>query len=417
MAAILRLLQKTMRINIIITVVLLSLSGVWLYHSLKHDIIAEMREQLEYQADEIHTYLAEGHVVNAPLINVEKLTGNPPEKKIFGDTLIFDHAQHQVGDYYYLVSTKNKGAGAYKVTVMITYIGWGNYSSAIFTQLLITALCLALLTAGVNYFFNKKIWTPFFTNLKRLRHFSVGDNQPLRLEESDINEFADLKDSLQDLADRGRQEYQGLRQFTENAAHELQTPLGIILSKLDRMSQLAAGEEMSTYIEQARSGAHRLKRLNKSLLLLAKLDNKAYAERKEVHLDQVLQHQLDALEELFASRKITTRTNIHPFVLQAHPYLTEILITNLLSNALRYTAPERQISIRLGEGLLQIANPGPPLDFPEEELFRRFRKGPQYTESTGLGLSIVDQICRLNGLKISYVYKDGNHLFEVRFPI
>lgn len=416
MGKIMRLLHRTMWINMMVTVVLLLLSGTALYYYLKHDIIEEMQEQLEYQVDEIHTYLAAGNVVRAPLVTVEKLTNDHPAGAIFGDTLIFDPVQRKMEDYYYLVSVKNKGAGTYRVTVMITYIGWGNYSRAIFTQLFITAIFLAMLIAGINYLFNKKIWGPFFTNLGRLRRFSVGGQQPLRLDDSDITEFGELKGSLQDLADRSQQEYHVLRQFTENAAHELQTPLSIILSKLDRMSQLSAGEEMSTYIEQARSNVHRLKRLNKSLLFLAKLENNTYAGTMEVRLDQVVQRQLDALEELFASRKIKPEVRMQPLLLQAHPYLTEMLVTNLLSNALRYTAPDNVISIAIEDRKLVVTNPGPPLDFPEEELFRRFRKGHQHTETTGLGLSIVHQVCRINGWQLSYHYQDRNHFFVVEFP-
>ncbi len=408
-----KLLQRSLRYNIIITVISLTIAGILMYYLLKKEIIEEMREQLEYQVEEIHQSLESGHAVSYPLVEVEKVDDHIAVYTLFRDTLIYDPLQHKSEDYYYLLSVKKNSIGNYKIRVMTTYIGWHEYSSTIFTMLFFTAVLLTLLNVVGSYFFNKRIWSPFFYNLDKLKNFSVSSDEPISLQSSTVVEFKELQKSLQDLADRSQKEYKALREFTENASHEMQTPLGIIQSKLDRMSQVEVSEEIAGYIVQAKSGVERLKKLNKSLLLLAKLDNNAYPDKTEIFFDALLKKQLELLEELLAGNEITAMVNIEQVKVHANLFLTEVMLSNLLSNAIRYTAST--IFISLSTGRLQVSNPGPRLDFGEELLFQRFRKSSQNIQATGLGLSIVYQICQLSGWKISYRYREDNHVFTVLF--
>ncbi|MBX2925964.1 MAG: hypothetical protein KF746_27460 [Chitinophagaceae bacterium] len=408
-----KLLQRSLRYNIVITVISLTVAGILMYYLLKKEIIAEMREQLEYQVEEIHQSLKNGHSVSYPLVEVEKVSDGIAPYTIFRDTLIYDPLQAKSEDYYYLLSVGKNSAGNYKIRVMTTYIGWNEYSSTIFTMLFLTAAILTLLNVAGSYFFNKRIWSPFFYNLDRLKNFSVSSDEPISLQSSTVVEFKELQRSLQDLADRSQKEYKALREFTENASHEMQTPLGIIQSKLDRMSQVEVSEELADHIVQAKSGVERLRKLNKSLLLLAKLDNNAYPDKTEISLDIQLRKQLEWLEELLSGKKVTAVVNIEPVKVYANLFLTEVILSNLLSNAIRYTAPGNTIHVFLSGSMFEISNPGAPLDFPENFLFQRFGKSSQNIQATGLGLSIVYQICQLNNWKISYAYREGHHTFSV----
>lgn len=410
-----KLLQRSLRYNIIITVISLAVAGILMYYLLKKEIIDEMREQLEYQVQGIHQSLENGHAVSYPLVEVEKVDDHVAAYALFRDTLIYDPLQHKSEDYYYLLSVKENSTGNYRIRVMTTYIGWHEYSSTIFTMLFFTTVLLTLLNVAGSYFFNKRIWFPFFYNLDKLKNFSVSSDEPISLQSSTVVEFKELQKSLQDLADRSQKEYKALREFTENASHEMQTPLGIIQAKLDRMSQLEVSEELANHIVQAKSGVERLKKLNKGLLLLAKLDNNAYPDKTEISLDIQLRKQLELLEELLAGKKITTVVNIKPVKVYANLFLTEVMLSNLLSNAIRYTAPGNTIHLSLSGSILEISNPGAPLDFPENLLFQRFRKSSQNIQATGLGLSIVYQICQLNNWKVSYQYRESNHVFTVLF--
>ena len=130
-----KLLQKTMVYNIAITVVLLLVAGMVMYCMLKREIIAEMKEQLELQVNDIHKYIERGNAVQYPLVTVEKVGDEIPPAAVFRDTLINDVLQQKKEDYYYLVSTGKNATGNYRITVMTTYIGWNEYSSTIFILL------------------------------------------------------------------------------------------------------------------------------------------------------------------------------------------------------------------------------------------------------------------------------------------
>lgn len=218
-----------------------------------------------------------------------------------------------------------------------------------------------------------------------------------------------------ELTERIRREYRALREFTENASHEIQTPLGIIQSKLDRLSQLELTEEMANCIIEARSGVERLSKTNKALLLLAKLDNDVFADKQLLSFHILLTQHIESLTDLFSSKEVTLTSHILPCNIIANLYLCETLISNLVSNALRHCKRGGNIIIRLNADMLIIANSGPTLDFPPDQLFRRFKKGDKSSKGTGLGLAIVSQICLLNHWQITYSYEKAMHTFTVAF--
>ena len=395
---------------------ILAVAGLSLYLLLRQEVTDEINEQLELQVELIEEELAAGRSINFPLASVSEMPLSSAVSKRLGDTLIYDRLQDKKEGYYYLTITKKINQRNYHIMVMTSYIGWERYYKTIFISFLAVAFGITLMGVLLNYYSNHNLWKPFFLNLENLKQFSVSSSQPLQWHDSSVTEFKELQQSLKELTERSRREYLALREFTENASHEIQTPLGIIQSKLDRMSQLEVSEEMARYIVQAKSGVERLTKMNKNLLLLAKLDNKAFVEKQPIELKELLRKHLEQMDDLFIARKITLVIDMTSLTVFANQYLCEVLLSNLLSNALRYSFSPSEVSIVLTSHQLIITNPGELLDFPEQGLFDRFTKGWSHTQGTGLGLAIVRQICVLNGWTISYSYQKGCHSFKVSFP-
>lgn len=410
-----KLLHRTTRDFLLATVVILMITGVGLYLYLQKEVADEMDEQLAFQAELITQHLASGDTRIYPFAEIrptnEPVTAGPR----FGDTTLYDIVQKVEEGYHFLDEVREVNGKNYHIRVMTTYIGWDKYYKSIFYILLISIIILAISGVLITYYSNKKLWWPFFLNLQQLKEYSVSDPQPLQLHDSGIREFEELKHTLKDLTDRSRREYMALREFTENASHEIQTPLGIVQSKLDRLSQLAVTEEMARHIVQARSGVDRLSKMNKNLLLLAKLDNNAFADRSPVQLDQLLLQHLALMADLFSPKQIQLSTAVSPVLLSADPYLCDILLSNLISNAIRHTDENGKVRIELNGERLVISNSAPPLDFPEEQLFNRFSKSPQNSQSTGLGLAIVQQICVAHHWKIAHEFRFPDHFFIIHF--
>lgn len=410
-----KLLHRTTRDFLSATIIILLITGVGLYLLLQKEVTDEMNEQLAFQASLVSEQVATGQTPGYPFAQVNKTKDPVTTRPVYGDTVLYDKVQQKQEDYHYLDEVKNIDGEHYRIKVMTTYIGWGQYSKTIFYLLLSAILLLAVSGVVINYFSNRKIWRPFFINLERLKQHSVTSPAPLQLIGSPITEFKELQVALEDLTARSHREYMAMREFTENASHEMQTPLGIIQSKLDRLSQLEVSEEMARYIVEAKSGVERLNKMNKSLLLLAKLDNKAFESKQTIDLRLVVAEHLHMMEDLFAAKGIAVLSQLSETTVTSDRYLCEVLVSNLLSNALRYTEQGGRIGVKVLPGELTISNSGEALDFPAEFLFDRFRKSSRHVQSTGLGLAIVQQICELNSWTIGYRYEGGEHVFSLRF--
>ncbi|MCJ8165364.1 HAMP domain-containing histidine kinase [Pontibacter sp. E15-1] len=410
------LLQKTTRLYVAATALILLLAGFALFLILQASVRDEMEEELALQAELIAEDLAAGEHSHIPLTTIVEV---PPEaatrKRVFGDTLVYDQVQRSAEDYYYYTDVHPVNGRFFKITVMDAYMGWSQYYTTILVVFLLMGLLLGIAGAAINYFLTRTIWHPFFENLRRLQGFSVSAAAPLQLHDTGIREFSELKEVLEEMATRSRQEYRALREFTENASHEIQTPLAIIRSKLDRLAQYPMSEEMSEHIVHAKVGVDRLTRMNKNLLLLAKLDNRAFQDIQPVDFSAVVQEHVDLMGELFAMRGILLEVDLMPVELAAQQYLSGVLVSNLLSNALRYTPQDGMATATLSAGGFTVTNSGEPLDFPPGQLFDRFKRSHARPETTGLGLAIVFEICRMHAWVPDYGYEEGQHRFTIRF--
>ncbi|MEJ8801440.1 sensor histidine kinase [Pontibacter sp. H249] len=410
-----KLLHKTTGLYLAATTVILLFTGfvlVAVIHKLEND---EIDEELRLQYDSVAEQLAQGQVKSMALASIERLELGIPASEIYGDSLIFDKIQNKYEDYKYLKVTQQIGGINYRVIVMDAHIGWKEYNQTILLIFLVMGVMLGVSGALINFFAAKTIWKPFFSNLNTLKKYAVSSDKPLQLQTSGVQEFEELRLVLEEMAIRSANEFRTLREFTENASHEIQTPLAIIKSKLDRLSQYPMEEDMSEHIVMAKSGVERLSRLNKSLLLLAKLENKAFTDQEQLNFCELLQQQLEQMEELFALRHIDVSANCTQVSVLANRYLCELLISNLLSNALRYTQQDGKITAVLTKSEFRISNTGNPIALEQGEMFRRFKKGNQNSKATGLGLAIVNEICLSHAWQISYTYEQEQHYFAVRF--
>jgi signal transduction histidine kinase len=219
------------------------------------------------------------------------------------------------------------------------------------------------------------------------------------------------------MTDRIKNDYLNLKEYIENASHEIQTPLAIISSKMELLLQSGGmTEKQLKTVADAYDASNRLSRLNKTLILMAKIENRQFPESKPVHLASIVNTQLENLEDLILSRNINLQMNLdEQMTLQMNPFLAEILLVNLIKNAVRHNIQGGDLNLELTKTAFQISNSGVPLKIDPELLFKRFYKSSSSPESLGLGLAIVQKICQMYGFRIEYNYKDGLHTILVKF--
>ena len=281
-------------------------------------------------------------------------------------------------------------------------------------------------------FATKKLWEPFDDTLQKAEHFNLAQSDIPLFANTDIEEFNRLNQSLERLMSKDKETYRIQKEFTENASHELQTPLAIIRSKLDLLMQEELGEKEMKLVSDLYQLTMRMGHLNRNLLLLAKIENAQYTMLQEVDVVAMLSESLPLYEALQNGTTIKLTDNYQHLKVQANPVLLEYLLKNLIVNAIRHSPSKGEILIAIGDRQLIVSNDsiegkdGKPLD--GKNLFQRFRSSDntqQVSNGThqesprqkgnGLGLAIVKAICDFHHWKIEYHFEDGKHLFVVRF--
>lgn len=410
-----KLLTRTSLSQLGLSLFILLLTGGMLMLFLHFEVSAEIKEQLELQSDMVAGEIAAGKTINFPLVEIyaDETASSQPE--VFKDTLLHDHLQRKAEGYFYLSKTHNINGKHYRIDVMTTHIGLDGYLKAVSYIFATMAFLFIALGALMNYFISKKIWHPFLSNLQKLKRYSVSSKEHLFLEQSAITEFKEMNAVLQELAAGARREYSALKEFTENASHEIQTPLSIIQSRLESISQLTLQPDIARFLVDAKKATHRLSKVNKGLLLLAKLENNAFSDKETVDMNEVIDVQLNEIEDLFLNKGLKIMQKKISKKITANRFLVETMISNLLSNMLNYAPSNTSVWIFLDEKTLSFYNEGNELTFDNSKLFTRFAKAADNYRGNGLGLSIVKRICLVNGWEITYSYGEGKHKFEIAF--
>jgi signal transduction histidine kinase len=244
----------------------------------------------------------------------------------------------------------------------------------------------------------------------------VDKNQAIDFPANQVDEFTFMNETVQKATNQARHDYVILKEFTENASHEMQTPLAIIRSKLDLFIQNEnLSEDQSKTMQSAYLAVERLSRLNSSLLLLAKIGNNQYAETSPINFKQKLEEKIEAFHELWQSQNISVNASLTDASVTMNQELADILLNNLLSNATRHNFTGGSITIDLNPKQLRITNSSLQKDLNSPYLFSRFYK-QDGKGNNGLGLSIIKQICDISGLEIQYVFENSKHSFVISMP-
>ena len=282
----------------------------------------------------------------------------------------------------------------------------------------ITTVFLFVLIVGGLLFLNrrlsKSVWKPFRETLDQLKTFSLNNQTKIEFSKTDVSEFDELNQSLNKLIEHNVSAYKTQKEFTENASHELQTPLAILKNKLDILLQNQDLTEKQYQIaEEMNRALSRSSRINKNLLLLAKIDNKQF-DSETFHLNEVLNQSLEILQEHFEQKNISVNTEISANVkVNGNIGLTEVLINNLILNAIRHTPINGSISIKLNNSVFEVSNSGTE-KLNSDLLFKRFSRFSKDNNGSGLGLAIVQEICKSQNWTIDYRFENNNHIFSVK---
>jgi signal transduction histidine kinase len=419
-----KLLTRTSLSYILISLMVFIVSGLVFFNLLrnilKHRVDETLNEEkllieqtINYSDSVPDFRLVFGHMIDVTILN-------SPQKKIdhIKDTLMYDSDLGTFASFRHLfaenTSIRHKG---YTINIYKPLRDSERLMTEIVISLTLVFLSLLLLLVFVNYFITRRVWIPFYQILNNLTRYEINQATPLELANTDIYEFQLLNQALDKMSKKIRLDYTNLKEFNENAAHELQTPLAIIKSKLELMIQKEnLDENQLQLISDVFEAITRMSKLNQGLLLISKIENNQFLAVEEINLIQLLDKIFEHFEEMIDHRHIVVSKNYqHPATLKMNPALAEIFITNLVSNAIRHNINQGRIEIVVQQGSFSIVNTGQAMKIHPNDLFERFRKSESNTDSVGLGLSIVQKIANLYQLKVDYLHQDGLHTLKIYF--
>jgi signal transduction histidine kinase len=416
-----KLFTQYNRLNLLSTVVIFILASLAYYFLIRYVITDQVDYDLKIEKDEIQAYaskfsrLPEIIPVKEQVIVIKPAEG--PASAVFETIASYDSIEKESIDFRNLRFRFKIHDQWYQALVGKSMEG----TEHLIQSVVIVTVCTILLILAASFLINRvvlnKIWQPFYQSLNLMKRFKVGMRESFPFAETNIDEFAFMNRILQQATQKADQDFLILREFTENASHEMQTPLAIMRSKLDLLIQ---DEQISkvheNHLHAVYDAIQKLTRLNKSLLLLSKIENNQFSNVEPLDLSSKLQQKLTEFQEIIRSKSITISERLEPVNVIINPDLIDLLLNNLLSNSIKHNHDGGSVFVVLSaDKRLIVSNTGSGNALDESRLFRRFYKQHQSNETTGLGLSILKQICIASSCEISYRFEDRLHHFIVQW--
>lgn len=416
-----RLLTKYNRVNLFATIMVLLIGGLFYYDILKAVLLHQLDEDLKIERAEYIDFVKENnHLPSSENYKNEQITWELVNKPVNNKTSsidVFDSGENEMISKRKMIFPIVFNGNNYKVSVAKSQQeNEGLVKVIVWITLAIVLLLLTVLFI-INRFVLNKLWHPFNDTLLALNQFNLHSTTSLQLKETTIKEFIALNKAVTQMSSRIMIDFEALKSFTENASHEIQTPLAIINSKIELLIQSENFNETQVQdIMLIQEGVIRLSKLNKSLLLMTKIDNQQFQITEPINISTIIKQHLNNYEELISARQIILNKNIEtPCLVNMNETMAQVLVANLVTNAIRHNYDKGIINITTTAKRFEISNTGATLQADPEQLFERFKKDKVDSESLGLGLAIVKKIVTNNNFKINYSFKETIHLIRVDF--
>ena len=408
------------RVNILTSSIILVITGIIYYFFIHLILTNKLDKDLVVEENEIRQYTRTYQKLPLPAsyldqqVSYRQLPADANNIREFSNTTYLNPIENEQEPGRSLVTTLRLKGQNIQVTITKSRVESEDLVRVILLITLGVTLSLLVSLILINRFVMSRLWMPFYNTLKRMKSFEVTKMESLNSDTTKIDEFIELNQSVNAMADRVKKDYRELKSFTDNASHEMMTPLAVINSKLDSLLQTEPfTAQQGTLLEDIYQATGRLSRLHQSLLLLAKIENNLITDAQEIDLKVLIESKVRQFHELFERDSLIVQTKLSNKTANMSRYLADILLNNLFSNAVRHNQRGGKILIELTEDTLIISNTGK--DFSgKDRLFDRFSKSNE-SEGMGLGLAITKQVCNLYGYQINYQQINELHIFSVFF--
>ena len=419
-----KLLTKTTLYYITVSLFIFFIGGIGIYQLVKN---LEERKVKDELIDQMHRFSLDLRKIDADFRNTTIISGGLIDLKHvhnvtkpavqFADTLVFDNIREKMIPYKRISFYLNNKGMLYKVSIYKSMIE-SNYliEQVALTVTVIVIVFLLAVFFLYRYFFGR-IWADFFDTINKIQNFDLSSPEKLNFPQSMIIEFNQLNQVLEKMIDKISSDFEGLRDFSGNLTHEIQTPLAVIKSKTGLLIQDAGvTKNQMVLASEINHETTKVSRLIKALSIFTKLDHHQFPHKEILDLGELVKSKILLFDDFIEAKQLEVKMNfMEKSAVKINPELAEILFTNLIKNAIRHNIENGKVEILCDKNRFEIKNTGTKLNIEPELLFERFSKASRNSESLGIGLSIAKKICDYYGFKISYQNPEKEHIISLNF--
>ena len=408
-----KLLSYTYRKLALLLFLLMAVWGVLFYYAIIDEVVDETDDTLEnYGEILMESALHDPSILETEgsLMSFYKFTPISEEegrhyRQVFYDATVYIELEDEDEPVRVMCTAFRMPDGQYyELKLMISILERDDMVEAMLWYLGALFLLFLICTSIGIQLVLKGVFRPLHRLLDWLHCIQPGKEVPPLDNPTKIREFRQLSDAALDMGNRSYKAYEEQKQFIENASHELQTPLAIVRGKVELLAESEGmTEQQMEQLDEIYATLGRAVKLNKSLLLLSRIENGQYTEMEDVSVDEILDELLPDLMDIYEHKQVRLirKREEQPFIIRCNHSLAQILVSNLVKNSLLHNREEGELQVLTTPTSLVIKNTGDvPLD--GEKLFRRFYHGMDgKKDSTGLGLAIARSIALSSSLKLT----------------
>ncbi|QQL48895.1 sensor histidine kinase [Mucilaginibacter ginkgonis] len=415
-----KLLDKYNRVSLLVTVTVTIITGIIYYFTISYILTGQVDKDLVVEENEIFDYVKLNYklpqVFKSEDLNIQFFPiGQDTVQRVFKNVQYNNKREHDIESGRSLISSVLVRTQRYRIVITESKVETEDLIRVIFAITIIIAFALLTALLLINRKLMRNLWRPFYQMLQEIKGFNLADRSKITKPDTEIEEFYDLNTEVTAMSERVQQDYQLLKNFVENASHELMTPLAVINTKLDTLVQdHAISDYQGQILSDVYATVGKLKQLNKSMLILARIENKLIPEYEIVDLQAELLQKVEDFKELAAPKNIFITAQTSIVTISASRDLLSILLSNLILNAIRHNREGGMVAVTLTSNSLKVCNTGSLEPLDSDQIFQRFYKSPE-SEGTGLGLTLIKEICDGHGFDLAYSFEENLHCFSIVF--
>ena len=418
-----RLITKTTLLFILVSLIVFGVGGRISYSMIKKEVQNETDYFLSEHLRMLITAIEEGKSIEA-LENEKTAICKLNDENVveqenqFKDTIAMHLILDRPEPHRKLETVRLINGEYYRISMFDVLIESDDMLDAVIGITLRLFLVLSVVFILFSFLISKILLTPFQKTLDGIRSFTIKSKNDIKLSKTNTSEFAQLNKFVSRMTKKAQNDYKALKEFSENASHEIQTPIAIAQGKLELLlSSENLQPSQLNLITDAQQALNRLSKLGKALSLITKIENQEFDLPEPIDFSSIASKTIEEYAELALLKGIFIKSKLKENVmLSLDPGLAEIMFGNLVKNALQHNIRDGWIEVVLSEEKMIIRNSGNPSALPSQKMFDRFQKGQTGNGSLGLGLAIVKKICDVHHFEIDYKHLKNTHQIDLTFP-